>query len=126
MGYGGIGLGCGFYLDIFLGFYGLMEPVRISPARQRPSGMLIHDLNCPVLNDILLFPLKQGVRFQQLINRMNTVSPLRKQAMQFVKSLFPLLFQLIADFTNFFCLIILDRKSTRLNSSHVAISYAVF
>ena len=61
---GGIGLGGGFNLHIFLGFNGLVQTIGVTTSIQYTTGLLIHDLDRPVVDDIFHIDLEKGIGFQ--------------------------------------------------------------
>src|SRR5690606_41298229 len=75
----------------------------------------LHDA-LPIFDDVLLVAVVERVRLEQLVDRVDPLALLRVLALERLDAL-----ALLVDRE-----IRIDRKSTRLNSSHVKISYAVF
>src|SRR6266496_5880428 len=95
--------------------------VDVLETRARVSGTWLNPaMWSTALNVVLLAPLGFFVRY------LSGVRFLAVTALGFMASLFFELTQLTGVWFIYPCAYRLDRKSTRLNSSHVEISYAVF
>ncbi|MPM84605.1 hypothetical protein SDC9_131678 [bioreactor metagenome] len=72
-GDGGKRLGLGLDLDLFLGLQRLVQPVVETAARHQAAGVLVHNHDLALLDDIMNVALEQAVGLEQL---RKTVQPL--------------------------------------------------
>ena len=62
----GIGLGDFSHLDVFLGFQGLVQTVRIPAAFHHPASLFIYNLDLTFHDDIIFVNFEDGVSLEQL------------------------------------------------------------
>ena len=70
----GVGLGGGLNGDVFFGLYGLVQPVGIPAAFHDAAGLLVHNLDFAVHQNVLLVLFKQGVRLQELAHGVHALA----------------------------------------------------
>ena len=71
---GGVGLGGGLDLDVFLGFDGLVQTVGISAAFHYTAGLFVDDFHFVVNHHIFDVLLEQRVCLQQLVDRVDALA----------------------------------------------------
>ena len=67
-GDGGEGLGCRLDLHVFLGLDGLVQSVAPAAAFHHTAGLLVHDLDLAVHDDVVHILLELGVGLEQLVH----------------------------------------------------------